>query len=70
MDVFKKDMILKQIASQIKMNEQILDINLKLSELMRQQDMLISDSIDIKEKIKELAMKIARLELDKKELQS
>ena len=52
------------------MNEQILDINLKLSELMRQQDMLISDSIDIKEKIKELAMKIARLELDKKELQS
>ena len=52
------------------MNEQILDINLKLSELMRQQDMLISDSIDIKEQIKELAMKIARLELDKKELQS
>ena len=52
------------------MNEQILDINLKLSELMRQQDMLISDSIDIKEKIKELAMKIARLEFNKKELQS
>ncbi len=52
------------------MKEQILDINLELNKLMRQHDMLISDSIDIKEQIKELAMQIARLELDKKELQS
>ena len=52
------------------MKEQILYINLELNKLMRQHDMLISDSIDMKEQIKELAMQIARLELDKKELQS